>query len=153
MCPQIDTTIGKVYPFYSNYCEGEGEEATKQGFTSPSLPFSGGWLGWLGYIIAWEIERLHLSLIATVLNFWYEPVFAVRPLAANSVASRQQSDPDGLLQSQLETSPPTSLLPYSPHLLPYSLPPPKLITKQLYAAPKSIFRLGISFRQIFPSSV
>jgi para-aminobenzoate synthetase component I len=52
--------------------------------TSPEiaeLPFIGGWLGWLGYEAAWEIEKLP-SLKAEVLPFpiayWYEPAnFAV----------------------------------------------------------------------------
>lgn len=41
-----------------------------------TLPFTGGWLGWLGYDLAWEIERLP-QLKADVLPFpvacWYEP--------------------------------------------------------------------------------
>ena len=41
-----------------------------------SLPFTGGWLGWLGYDLAWEIERLP-SLNPDPLPFpvayWYEP--------------------------------------------------------------------------------
>lgn len=47
----------------------------------PALPFTGGWLGWLGYDLAWEIERLPI-LKADPLPFpvalWYEPeTFAV----------------------------------------------------------------------------
>ncbi len=46
-----------------------------------TLPFIGGWLGWLGYDLAWEIERLP-TLKADPLPFpialWYEPAtFAV----------------------------------------------------------------------------
>jgi para-aminobenzoate synthetase component I len=46
-----------------------------------TLPFTGGWLGWLGYDLAWEIERLP-TLKADPLPFpvalWYEPeTFAV----------------------------------------------------------------------------
>lgn len=41
------------------------------------LPFAGGWLGWLGYDLAWEIERLP-TLKSDPLPFpvacWYEPV-------------------------------------------------------------------------------
>jgi para-aminobenzoate synthetase component I len=45
------------------------------------LPFTGGWLGWLGYEAAWEIEKLP-SLAPDSLPFpvsyWYEPAnFAV----------------------------------------------------------------------------
>lgn len=42
------------------------------------LPFTGGWLGWLGYDLAWEIERLP-SLRHDPLPFpvayWYEPEY------------------------------------------------------------------------------
>jgi para-aminobenzoate synthetase component 1 len=46
-----------------------------------NLPFAGGWLGWLGYDLAWEIERLP-TLKSDSLPFpvacWYEPAaFAV----------------------------------------------------------------------------
>ncbi|MER3431909.1 MAG: anthranilate synthase component I [Leptolyngbya sp. ERB_1_1] len=45
------------------------------------LPFTGGWLGWLGYDLAWEIEQLpHLKAetLPFPVAFWYEPeCFAV----------------------------------------------------------------------------
>ena len=45
------------------------------------LPYSGGWLGWLGYDFAWEIERLPWSKedrLPFPAAFWYEPAeFAV----------------------------------------------------------------------------
>lgn len=40
------------------------------------LPFTGGWLGWLGYDLAWEIERLpHLNRdpLPFPVAYWYEP--------------------------------------------------------------------------------
>ncbi|ARV61532.1 aminodeoxychorismate synthase component I [Nostocales cyanobacterium HT-58-2] len=42
----------------------------------PHLPFTGGWLGWLGYDIAWEIEQLPQNKSDTLsfpVAFWYEP--------------------------------------------------------------------------------
>lgn len=42
----------------------------------PPLPFTGGWLGWLGYDLAWEIERLPLLKADTLpfpIAYWYEP--------------------------------------------------------------------------------
>ncbi len=45
------------------------------------LPFTGGWLGWLGYDFAWEIERLpwrKADNLPFPVAFWYEPAeFAV----------------------------------------------------------------------------
>lgn len=45
------------------------------------LPFTGGWLGWLGYDLAWEIEdlpRKNRDLLPFPVAYWYEPdCFAV----------------------------------------------------------------------------
>ncbi len=45
------------------------------------LPFVGGWLGWLGYDFAWEVERLPWlkeDKLPFPVAFWYEPAeFAV----------------------------------------------------------------------------
>lgn len=47
----------------------------------PALPFTGGWLGWLGYDLAWELERLpwrRPDVLPFPVAFWYEPeCFAV----------------------------------------------------------------------------
>ena len=46
-----------------------------------TLPFTGGWLGWLGYDFAWEVERLPWlkeDKLPFPVSFWYEPAeFAV----------------------------------------------------------------------------
>lgn len=42
----------------------------------PDLPFTGGWLGWLGYDLAWEIERLPYTkadVLPFPIAFWYAP--------------------------------------------------------------------------------
>lgn len=42
----------------------------------PALPFTGGWLGWLGYDLAWEIERLprlKTDSLPFPIALWYEP--------------------------------------------------------------------------------
>lgn len=45
------------------------------------LPFTGGWLGWLGYDLAWEIEKLpqlNRDTLPFPVAYWYEPeCFAV----------------------------------------------------------------------------
>ena len=41
-----------------------------------NLPFVGGWLGWLGYDLAWEIESLPIQntdQLPFPVAFWYEP--------------------------------------------------------------------------------
>ncbi|NJL45858.1 MAG: anthranilate synthase component I [Leptolyngbyaceae cyanobacterium SM2_3_12] len=55
-----------------------GEEAP---LAEQTLPFTGGWLGWLGYDLAWEIEqlpRLKVDPLPFPVALWYEPAsFAV----------------------------------------------------------------------------
>ncbi|MGB3199612.1 MAG: anthranilate synthase component I [Nodosilinea sp.] len=83
--PQVWTpTVGNILPTLSDrLAEGNrlhlvGDEADA---AARSLPFTGGWLGWLGYDLAWEIERLP-TLKTDPLPFpvalWYQPnTFAV----------------------------------------------------------------------------
>lgn len=76
--------IGNILPTLTQrWHEGStlaltGEEAD---LAQRTLPFTGGWLGWLGYDLAWEIEHLpqqrHDELPWPVA-LWYEPTnFAV----------------------------------------------------------------------------
>lgn len=44
--------------------------------TPSHLPFQGGWLGWLGYDAAWEIETLPYQMADSLpfpVAYWYEP--------------------------------------------------------------------------------
>ncbi|MBR8828026.1 MAG: anthranilate synthase component I [Gomphosphaeria aponina SAG 52.96 = DSM 107014] len=70
--PQFWTPkLGEILPFLrrllkkkNNCCE------------SPQLPFTGGWLGWLGYDLAKEIEKLPLlksDPLPFPVAYWYEP--------------------------------------------------------------------------------
>ncbi len=82
--PQVWTpAVGSILPMLAaRLAAGEqlqllGDEAD----AAEILPFTGGWLGWLGYDLAWEIERLP-TLNSDPLPFpvalWYEPAtFAV----------------------------------------------------------------------------
>ncbi len=83
-CPQVWTpAVGHILPMLAErLATGDqlqllGDEAND----AAALPFIGGWLGWLGYDLAWEIERLP-TLNSDPLPFpialWYEPAtFAV----------------------------------------------------------------------------
>ncbi|MEL6788394.1 MAG: anthranilate synthase component I [Cyanobacteria bacterium J06607_15] len=74
--------IGQILPFLRSLL-------AKDKFSSPRndhaavahLPFTGGWLGWLGYDLAWEIEqlpKLNQDTLPFPVAFWYEPeCFAV----------------------------------------------------------------------------
>lgn len=67
--------LGEVLPFLNQRWQIAGEN------TAPDLPFTGGWLGWLGYDVAWEIEKLPYDkpdALPFPVAFWYEPAcFAV----------------------------------------------------------------------------
>ena len=71
--------LGQVLPFLEQLLHTRGHSDTAiAGRTEipPHLPFTGGWLGWLGYDIAWEIEQLPRSKYDTLpfpVAFWYEP--------------------------------------------------------------------------------
>ncbi len=59
----------------------EGESLPSNDASPSHLPFTGGWLGWLGYDAAWEIETLpwlRPDPLPFPVAFWYEPeTFAV----------------------------------------------------------------------------
>ncbi|MEH2315409.1 MAG: anthranilate synthase component I [Nostoc sp.] len=81
--PQMWTPeVGEVFPFLEKLLQ-QGVAGEEEEFTSPTsyLPFTGGWLGWLGYDVAWEIEQLPRDKIDPLpfpIAFWYEPdCFAV----------------------------------------------------------------------------
>ena len=67
--------IGEILPLLNQLIE---QSSIAQ---APELPFTGGWLGWLGYDFAWEIEQLPYLKQETLpfpVAFWYEPeCFAV----------------------------------------------------------------------------
>lgn len=71
-------------------------------------PFSGGWLGWLGYDLAWEIERLpqkNPDPLSFPVAFWYEPeTFAIADHASQTLwlAATDPADLDPMAQRVLE---------------------------------------------------
>ncbi|MEA5449942.1 anthranilate synthase component I [Leptolyngbya sp. CCNP1308] len=82
--PQVWTpAVGSILPMLAErlataeqlqLCGDEADAAA-------ALPFTGGWLGWLGYDLAWEIERLptiNSDPLPFPVALWYEPAtFAV----------------------------------------------------------------------------
>ncbi len=140
-------SVGDILPFLRRLLasklegergrEGEGEN----GLPPPHLPFTGGWLGWLGYDLAWEIEQLPRTKpdpLPFPVAFWYEPAtFAVLDhvqqilwLAATDEAELDQ------LQKRLEQSPPSPPCPLIPRgdpefpLSPSPSPPLTFLTSQ-----------------------
>ncbi len=68
--------LGEIMPFLQQLLD-RGQLPV----TEPDLPFTGGWLGWLGYETAWELEELpplRPDLLPFPVAYWYEPAnFAV----------------------------------------------------------------------------
>ncbi len=76
--PQLWTPkIGEILPFLEQLLR---ENKPDQNLPE-HLPFTGGWLGWLGYDLAWEIEnlpRFNQDNLPFPVAYWYEPAcFAV----------------------------------------------------------------------------
>ncbi|MEL6816667.1 MAG: chorismate-binding protein, partial [Cyanobacteria bacterium J06598_3] len=65
----------------ADHIQSKGQTQSDDVLPDPDLPFIGGWLGWLGYDFAWEIERLPWrkdDALPFPVAFWYEPAtFAV----------------------------------------------------------------------------
>ncbi len=70
--------IGQVLPLLEEISQHHPAQAAAEGTDElpEDLPFTGGWLGWLGYDCAWEIERLPWlkeDALPFPVAFWYEP--------------------------------------------------------------------------------
>ncbi|MBD2099387.1 anthranilate synthase component I [Leptolyngbya sp. FACHB-261] len=64
--------LGEILPFLRSGLATAGSANAP----APDLPFTGGWLGWLGYDLAWELEKLpHLKAdtLPFPVAYWYEP--------------------------------------------------------------------------------
>ncbi len=77
--PQLWTPeVGEILPFLQQLLDRPNLASDQ---VPDSLPFKGGWLGWLGYDLAWEIERLPYlkpDSLPFPIAYWYEPdCFAV----------------------------------------------------------------------------
>lgn len=69
--------VGAIFPFLRSLIE----QSKVNNSQVTHLPFTGGWLGWLGYDLAWEIEqlpKLNQDTLPFPVAYWYEPeCFAV----------------------------------------------------------------------------
>ena len=69
--------IGEILPFLRSLLK----QPTSHNSQVAHLPFTGGWLGWLGYDLGWEIEKLpklNQDTLPFPVAYWYEPdCFAV----------------------------------------------------------------------------
>lgn len=119
-------SLGNILPFLRQLLRrGAAEDI----FSPPvqHLPFTGGWLGWLGYDLAWEIERLpklNADPLPFPVAYWYEPeCFAVldRQEQILWLAATEEKQLD-LLQSQLESIPPCPPLRRGGSTIPNPLP-------------------------------
>ncbi|MEM6754020.1 MAG: anthranilate synthase component I [Cyanobacteria bacterium P01_C01_bin.38] len=133
--PQMWTPqLGEVLPFLRQLLQ-KSEELEKSADLEPfsTLPFTGGWLGWLGYDVAWEIEKLPKLKTDTLpfpVAFWYEPeCFAVLDrweqvlwLAASNKSQLDEFE-DKLSQQNTDLSSTTSVISNA-------VPSLKLITSQ-----------------------
>jgi para-aminobenzoate synthetase component I len=113
--------VGEILPCLRRLLNKKAEE---EKLTAPShLPFTGGWLGWLGYDLAWEIEQLprtNPDSLPFPVAFWYEPAaFAVLDHAQQTLwlAATAQAELDQFHQRLEQPSP-------SPHL--FTSPSPHL---------------------------
>lgn len=109
--------IGEILPFLRQLLDSAA--TTSDAELPPELaelPFTGGWLGWLGYDTAWEIERLpqhNRDPLPFPTAFWYEPeCFAVLD-AQQDTLWLAASSPEQLdeLDRRWENRPPDAPLP------------------------------------------
>ncbi len=70
-------SVSQVYAFQpDNLSEDSPGQRPPGQAPADHLPFVGGWLGWLGYDFAWEVERLPWlkeDKLPFPVAFWYEP--------------------------------------------------------------------------------
>lgn len=95
--------VGEILPMLRDrLAEGRSAPVTSPNQPGPDLPFRGGWLGWLGYDLAWEVEqlpRVNPDPLPFPVAFWYEPAcFAVLDRAADRLwlAATEVADLDRL---------------------------------------------------------
>ncbi|MEM8778214.1 MAG: anthranilate synthase component I [Cyanobacteria bacterium P01_G01_bin.49] len=101
--------VGEILPFLRRLLQ-QNHHSSQQ---PEHLPFVGGWLGWLGYDLAWEIETLphdNQDTLPFPVAYWYEPEsFAILDHLEQTLwlATTNFHELDNL-QFKLETQPASS---------------------------------------------
>ena len=109
--------IGQILPFLRSLLQQT--ITTTNNPEIAHLPFTGGWLGWLGYDLAWEIESLpslNQDTLPFPVAYWYEPeCFAVLDHLEQTLwlAASEPSQLDDL-ETKLCSQSPSPPLPQSP---------------------------------------
>jgi len=122
--------IGKILPFLRDL-----QTRTAKNNDSPQLPFTGGWLGWLGYDLAKEIEKiptLKPDPLPFPVAYWYEPEsFAVLDHWEQKLwlACTNPEDLDKL-QSQLDCSVKSKFDPEKQEIINSKLPQISFLTSK-----------------------
>lgn len=146
--------LGKILPFLQQLLN-LGQSLSHH--TSPDeLPFVGGWLGWLGYDLAWEMEqlpRLKFDTLPFPVAYWYEPeAFAIldhhqQTLWLATTAPHQLDE----LEQRLEHSSPHPILQpvelYKSHFLTSEAEYKRMVQKALtHIQAGDIFQANLSTR-------
>ncbi|MGL5874348.1 MAG: anthranilate synthase component I [Xenococcaceae cyanobacterium] len=162
--PQLWTpSLGKILPFLRSLLP----IPTAIEPSIEHLPFTGGWLGWLGYDLAWEIEKLpnlNCDSLPFPVAYWYEPAdFAVLDhqkqllwLAA-SVPEELDRLEDKLTTIPISSPAEENILKTLENTLPRPLPPLTFVTSQIdyensvrqalkYIQAGDIFQTNLSLR-------
>lgn len=142
--------LGEILPFLSSLLP-----QTRSDVLPDHLPFHGGWLGWLGYDLAWEIEKLPDRKADTLpfpVAYWYEPdSFAILDHQAQILwlAATKPEDLDKYEQS-LTTNPDFEFIDPQPSPLIFytsQLDYEKAVKKALdYIRKGDIFQANLSLR-------
>lgn len=106
---------GEILPFLQSLLK----QPTSDNSQVAHLPFTGGWLGWLSYDLAWEIEKLpklNQDTLPFPVAYWYEPdCFAVLDHVAQTLwlaaGDFEQLD---CLEAKLAVFNPPDILPDTP---------------------------------------
>jgi para-aminobenzoate synthetase component 1 len=163
--PQVWTPVlGQILPTLRQWVRPQPGSASAPDWIAktseiqpdPDLPFLGGWLGWLGYDLAWEIEQLPILKVDPLpfpVAYWYEPAtFAVLDHAQQRLwlAALNPPDLDRMQQALTEAVNPMGDRPLQPHRVQLSWDQAAfeqaVQTAQAYIRAGDVFQVNLSLR-------